>query len=151
MATTTKKSAKSKASDNEYEMSDDHKKALAEGRKAATTVRHYLEAVRAAKVKKGPGRHHTPETIRERLAKLNEELADGIKNPLTELQRTQEILDLETKLRELESQEDADPGQYESDFIDVAKTYGERKGITRKAWRSMGVDASVLDKAGVKK
>jgi hypothetical protein len=32
----------------------------------------------------------------------------------------------------------------EAAFIDVARTYGERKGLTYDAWRSVGVEPRVL-------
>jgi hypothetical protein len=37
----------------------------------------------------------------------------------------------------------------EEGFIEAAKSYGERKGITYAAWRAAGVDANVLRKAGI--
>jgi hypothetical protein len=37
----------------------------------------------------------------------------------------------------------------EEGFIASAKSYGRRKGITQAAWRSLGVPADVLRKAGI--
>lgn len=53
-------------------MSDDHKAALAEGREQGRAVRRYLEAVESAKPRRG--RKRTPESIRRRLAAIDEQL-----------------------------------------------------------------------------
>jgi hypothetical protein len=37
----------------------------------------------------------------------------------------------------------------EAEFVRVAKDYSERNGYSYAAWRAIGVDASVLKKAGV--
>ena len=34
-------------------------------------------------------------------------------------------------------------------FVQVAATYSARKGISYAAWRAVGVDAAVLNKAGI--
>ena len=42
-----------------------------------------------------------------------------------------------------------DLGELEKQFIKVARSYGERKGISYCTWRSAGVPAAVLQSAGV--
>jgi hypothetical protein len=37
----------------------------------------------------------------------------------------------------------------EKDFVKVARAYGSRKGISYTAWRSVGVSAGVLQRAGI--
>jgi hypothetical protein len=37
----------------------------------------------------------------------------------------------------------------EDDFVRVAYSYSNRRGISYAAWREIGVDASVLKKAGL--
>jgi hypothetical protein len=37
----------------------------------------------------------------------------------------------------------------EGDFVRVARSYSSRRGISYAAWREIGVDASVLKKAGL--
>jgi len=39
----------------------------------------------------------------------------------------------------------------EDDFVQAAREYGERKGISYAAWREAGVDAAVLKRAGVRR
>jgi hypothetical protein len=43
-----------------------------------------------------------------------------------------------------------DLSKLESAFIKHAKAYAERKGITKAAFREVGVPAEVLTKAGIK-
>jgi len=45
--------------------------------------------------------------------------------------------------------ETEDIGSLEKQFVKVAKTYGDRKGISYGTWRTAGVSAAVLQKAGV--
>src|SRR5215211_1622129 len=75
-------------------MSDAHKQALAEGREQGRAVRRYLEALEAHKPKRG--RKRTPDSIRKRLATIEERL--GSSDPLTKLQMTQERMDLQREL-----------------------------------------------------
>jgi hypothetical protein len=124
-------------------MSDDHKAALAEGREQGRKVRHYLEALDAHKPKRG--RKRTPDSIRKRLDKIETELetADALKR----VQLVQERIDLGEELAA--GEQVMDLSELESDFIEVAAAYSERKGITYAAWRESGVDASVLKQAGI--
>ncbi len=47
------------------------------------------------------------------------------------------------------TEESVDLTKMESAFADVAAAYSDRKGISYGAWRSAGVPAAVLKKAGV--
>ena len=124
-------------------MSDAHKAALAEGRVQGRAVRRYLEALEATRPRRG--RKRTPESIRARLERIDGEAADA--NPLRRLQLTQERMDLEA---ELETTEDTvDLSEREAAFIDAAKGYGDRKGISYAAWREAGVSAATLKAAGI--
>ena len=125
------------------EMSDEHKEALAVGRAQGRTVRAYLEALETTKPKRG--RKRTAESITARLAKIETELDDA--DPLKKLQLTQEQLDLTTELETLESATDVT--ELEGEFEKVAKDYAERKGISYKAYRQLGVPAAVLKNAGI--
>ena len=125
-------------------MSDEHKAALAEGREQGRVVRHYLEALESHRPKRG--RKRTPETITKRLAAIDEQL--GTADPLNRLHLVQERLDLE---RELASSGDdgTDLDELEAAFTEVAAAYGERKGLSYEAWRSIGVAPAVLKAAGI--
>jgi len=124
-------------------MSADHKAALAVGRNEARAVRNYLEALEAHKPKRG--RKRTPDSIKKRLAVIEDALPDA--DPVNRLGFIQERIDLNAELDSLQA--GADLTDLEAEFVKAAGSYGERKGISYAAWRELGVDAAVLKKAGV--
>ena len=124
-------------------MTSAHKAALAEGRKQGRAVRSYLEALDAHKPKRG--RKRTPDTVAKRLAQVEVEFETA--DPLKKLQLTQERIDLE---RELTQMDDGNKlAELEQQFILVAKGYAKRKGISYAAFRELGVAASTLKQAGI--
>ena len=125
------------------EMSDDHKAALAEGRRQGRAVRDYLEALEQHKPKRG--RKRTVESMQAQLAKIEDQLAEA--DPVKRLQLIQDRMDLQAELSANETKADLDG--LEKDFVEAAKSYSERKGISYAAWRELGVEASVLKKAGI--
>jgi len=125
------------------EMSEDHKAALAEGRRQGRAVRDYLEALEQHKPKRG--RKRTVESIQAQLAKIEDQLASA--DPVKRLQLIQDRMDLQNELASNENK--ADLGALETEFVAAAKGYSERKGISYAAWRELGVEASVLKKAGI--
>lgn len=124
-------------------LTDTHKAAMAQGRNEGRAVRAYLEALRANKPKRG--RKRTSDSIKKRLAAIDEALTSA--DPLTELRLIQERRDLSDELASIG--ETVDINSTEQAFIDVAKSYSERQGITYASWREVGVPASVLTKAGI--
>lgn len=124
-------------------MSDEHKSAIAEGRKQAKAVSDYLEALAANKPKRG--RQRTPDSIKARLAKIDGEIeaADAI----TRLNLAQEKLDLEAELATKSA--GVDLSGLEQAFVEHASGYGARKGISYSVWREAGVAPAVLKKAGI--
>ncbi len=124
-------------------MSESHKAALARGRAEGRAVRRYLDALRSNKPKRG--RKRTPESIRKRLAALENELQDA--DALTELRLIQERRDLQTELESMDTGVDLE--ELEREFIEVAGSYSERQGISYASWREIGVPASVLKQAGI--
>lgn len=124
-------------------MSDEHKAALAEGRAQGRVVRAYLEALETHKPKRG--RKRTTESITRRLAAIDQEIQDA--DALKRLQLTQERLNLETELEA--AQDGVDVENLEQEFIEVAKGYAQRKGISYAAFRELGVPASTLKQAGI--
>lgn len=124
-------------------MTDEHKAAMEQGRAEGRVVKEYLEALRTNKPKRG--RKRTPESITERLAKIETQLEDA--SAIEELQLVQERRDLTT---ELESMGEAtDLTELENSFVEVAKAYGARKGISYASWREVGVTAAVLKRADI--
>jgi hypothetical protein len=124
-------------------MSAEHKAALARGRSEGKAVRDYLDALRANKPKRG--RKRTPDSIKKRLATIDTQLKDA--DPLTELRLVQERRDLDYELQSMDNA--VDLSAIEGSFVKVAKAYSERQGISYAAWREVGVEASVLKKAGI--
>lgn len=124
-------------------MTDDHKAALAEGRRQGRLVRDYLEALEQHKPKRG--RKRTVESIQAQLAKIEDQLAGA--DPVKRLQLIQDRMDLQSELAASENK--ADLSELEAGFVEAAKGYSERKGISYAAWRELGVEASVLKKAGI--
>ena len=124
-------------------MTKAHKAALAEGREQGAVVRRYLEALDAAKPRRG--RRRSPESIAKRLTAIETELSSA--EPLHRLHLRQERRSLHAA--QDETQGTVDLGALEKQFVKVAAAYGERKGIDYPTWREEGVPAAVLEKAGI--
>ena len=124
-------------------MTDAHKAALAKGRTEGQAVRLYLEALRANKPVRG--RRRTPESIGKRLAAIDAERAGA--DPVKELRLVQERLDLEAELANMGKS--IDTSALEAEFVKIAKSYGQRSGVSYTAWRTVGVPAAVLSSAGI--
>jgi hypothetical protein len=125
------------------QMSDEHKAAMEQGRAEGRAVRDYLEALRSNKPKRG--RKRTPDSIKKRLAEIDRELVDA--SAISELQLVQERHDLTAELASMGS--GVDISQLEDAFVKVAKAYAERKGISYRSWREVGVSAATLQRAGI--
>lgn len=126
-------------------MTQDHKDALAKGRTEGRIVREYLEGLRATKPKRG--RKRTADTVRNRLEAVQAELLEA--SPMDELLLIQERKDLEAELEAM--QNTTDVGALEEAFVGVAKSYSTSKKISYSSWRDVGVEASVLRSAGIKR
>jgi len=126
-------------------MSKAHKDALAQGRREGAAVRRYLEALSANKGKRG--RKRTPDSITRRIKAIDAELSSA--NALDALLLRQERKDLDAELARLTNK--VDLKALEKSFIASAAAYGSRKGITYATWREVGVEPSVLAKAGIKR
>ena len=124
-------------------MTDEHKKALAQGRAEGKAVRDYLEALRSTKPKRG--RKRTSDSITKRLAAIDRELEDA--DALSELKLVQERRDLTDELESMQAK--VDVGALEAAFVKVAKEYSARQGISYASWREVGVEPAVLKRAGI--
>jgi hypothetical protein len=124
-------------------MSADHKAALAKGREEGRIVRRYLEALESSKPRRG--RKRTPDSIRKRLNTIDASLPTA--DPLSRLHMVEEKQRLEAELSH--TGETVDLAALERSFIKVARVYGERKGISYSAWRTVGVSANVLQQARI--
>lgn len=133
-------------------MTDEHKAALATGRKEGRIVKAYLEALENTSTL--TMRRRPMEEIHADIegitAQINECARSEVINKLmliqkridlnTELDGTVNFLAFDDKVN-LQVKEDA--------FVEVAKSYSDRKGLTRKAWRQVKVPAAVLNRAGI--
>jgi hypothetical protein len=124
-------------------LSDSHKAALAAGRVEGRTVRRYLDALAAPR----PKRRRSPEAVKTRLDEIAATLLEV--DVIRRLELAQEQLDLEAELAAVTT--DDGFSDLEAEFVKVAKAYGERKRIAYEAWRRVGVEASVLSRAGIKR
>ena len=124
-------------------MSAAHKQALAVGRQEGRAIRQYLDALQAHRPKRG--RRRGPESIQRRLQQIEFEVSQA--DALSRIQLLQEQMDLQ---HELESRMDAiDLPALEDAFVKAAASYSQRKGISYSAWRQVGVQPSVLARAGI--
>jgi hypothetical protein len=125
-------------------MSEEHKAALAEGRRQSRAIKRYLVAIG----RRRPGRPVTPESIRERIVRIEAKLAEET-DPLKRVDLHQAKLDAAAALEEAESAAALD--ELETGFVTHAAAYSQRKGISYAAWREEGVPAAVLEKAGIRR
>lgn len=121
----------------------EHKAAMATGRAESRAVSNYLEVMAANKPKRG--RKRTPDSIKNRLEVIGAELDEA--DMLSRVNLVQERMNLLEELGAME--ERVDLSEFEADFIKVAASYSDRRGITYAAWREIGVTPEVLKRAGV--
>ena len=98
---------------------------------AAEAVRHYLDALRAGDELRT--RHPSRGATERRLNEIEVELAQA--PPMRQLRLVQEREDLVVRTRAF-AVEDA--------FVEVARTYSRRHGISFATWQEMGVPGAVL-------
>jgi len=123
-------------------MSEQHKKALAQGRQESSAIKAYLNAIESRK----PGRPATKEALKDRLAKVEAKI-DASNDPLKTVDLVQSKLDLERAISHASQRESVE--SLEAGFVKHAASYSERKGISYTAWREVGVPANVLRSAGI--
>lgn len=123
-------------------MSDEHKAALAEGRTQARAIKSYLGAL----AQRRPGRPVTRESLQARLDRITEKI-ESADDPLARVELIQQRQDIEDQLSSLAEANDFEA--LEQGFIEHAKPYSERKGISYSAWREAGVPAAVLRNANI--
>jgi len=124
------------------DMSQEHKDALAQGRNEARAIKAYLKAVDGRK----RGRLVSRETLEKRLARMTDKI-NGEEDPLKKLELIQSRLDIQEALTDVEDAVNLD--ELEAGFIQYAKSYSKRKGVSYTAWREYGVSAATLRSAGV--
>lgn len=124
------------------EMTEQHKEALKVGRLEARAIKAYLKALDARK----PGRRVTRESLEARLGSIEAKIAES-DDPLRKLELVQKKLDIEDSLDQVEDARNI--ADLEGGFVQHARSYSERKGISYTAWRQIGVTAATLKAAGI--
>ena len=124
-------------------MSAEHKAALAKGRAQAKAVREYLNMIeRDGRRTSRMSEEQLNSKIHELDARIQEE-----SDPANRVELIQKRLDHEEQLNNVS--DSPDPEELEKGFIEAAKDYSERKGISYPAWREVGVPAATLKAAGI--
>lgn len=118
---------------------------MAAGRAQSRTVRRYLDSLEVRRP--GRGRRRTQASVEQRLKAVERDLPSA--NALARLHLLQEQENLELQLAR--HKERTDLTALEEEFITVAKTYGDRRGISYSTWREMGVSPTVLTRAGIRR
>jgi hypothetical protein len=124
-------------------LTDRHKAAMTAGRREGSAVRAYLVALRNSKPKRG--RPRTSDTIEARLQRVEAELANA--STLDAVRLIQERRNLTNELESRPAK--VDMAALEVDFVATAKSYSDRHAIEYDTWRDVGVQASVLARAGI--
>src|SRR3954471_7950827 len=106
-------------------MTSEHKAALAAGRDEGRAIRRYLEALEATKPRRG--RKRTRESVEKQLTETLERLSAA--SALDRVQLLQRRLDLEQELEAMSAGGETDIGDLEAEFVSVAKSYSDRKGL----------------------
>ncbi len=125
------------------EVTPEHKAAMIQGRTETRIVRQYLEAL---EVRQSGGKRRSKESLQKKLAAVEQDLESA--DAVGRLHLIQERIDLEKALDAAEQNVDID--ELESDFIGIAASYSERKGVSYQAWRQVGVTPKVLQAANVR-
>ena len=125
------------------EVTAEHKAAMAAGRRESKAVGEYLAALEAHKPKRG--RKRTAESMGKRLEAIEVEIVSA--DPLTRVNLIQERMDLNAEVAQVGAA--IDMSALEASFVANAKTYSDRRGISKAAWKELGVDAAVLKAAGI--
>ena len=110
-------------------------------------VRDYLDVLVTGTPKRG--RKRTPDSVKARISAIGEAMADA--SATKRLGLVQERLDLEAELDAMARAGSVDMGSLEAGFIKAASSYGSRRGISYAAWREMGVSATTLKPAGIRR
>lgn len=133
------------AASNVRRLSDAHKRKMTQGRAWSHAVANYLDAMEEQKKRRG--RRRDVDAVKTDITAAKDALTSA--RPIDRVKLRQELLDLERELQEIEAAH-IDMPALEKAFIKAVKRYSDRNGITYSAWRSEGVPAKVLQKAGMR-
>jgi len=123
-------------------MSEEHKAALARGRRESRAIKQYLESLKSRR----PGRPVTPASLKKRIDDLAAKISVE-PDPLKAVELRQSRIDAQDALDRAENAPDT--VELEKGFVKNARSFSNRKGITYAAWREAGVPAALLKQAGI--
>lgn len=126
-------------------MTVEHKVAIAAVRIEAAAVRDNLVALETHRPRRG--RQVSPETLAERRAGIESQLAVGGLKAIKRLELLQARRDIHAALEALDAE--SDMTEVEKGFVAHAASYGQRRGIEYPTWREAGLPAELLARAGI--
>ena len=118
-----------------------HKKALALGRTEAHAVRAYLDVLHQPQ---GPD----PQVLEDSVTQLEQDVNQEA-DPVARVMLIQKRIDAEGELSAVQGNGEPDAAAAEAAFVEHALRFSQRKGLSWKAWREVGVPASVLKRTGL--
>ncbi|MHB8190385.1 MAG: hypothetical protein ACYDHP_08215 [Ferrimicrobium sp.] len=124
-------------------MSEEHKRALSEGRAQSKAINEYLRFLEESRPKRG--RRRDASRVSEQLLAVESKLQEA--RGLQKVELLQLRADLQEEMARLEST--GDRVTLENEFARHAKAYSERKGIRYRTWVRFGVPTDLLERAGV--
>ena len=110
-------------------------------------VKDYLGALADNAPKRG--RKRTADNVNARITAIGETMNDA--SAIRRLRLVQERLDLEAELETMARATRIDMDSLETGFIKAASSYGSQRSISYAAWREMGVPATTLKAAGIRR
>ena len=110
-------------------------------------VRDYLDVLAASAPKRG--RKRTADSVKARISAIGNAMGDA--SATKRLGLVQERLDLEAELDAMARADSVDIGDLEAGFVKTATSYGGQRGISYAAWREVGVSATTLKAAGIRR
>lgn len=122
-------------------LSNSQKAAMAEGRREARIVDSYLNSLERKQVQRG---RRSASEIEAELDQIAKDLESA--TAIERLGLLQAREDLQREALEVAPEDDS---ELEAQFIAIARTYGDRKGISYSTWREIGVPKEVLQAADV--
>lgn len=126
------------------QVTEEHKAAMARGRKAAAAVGAYLEALESERPRRR--RELTTDQLTDRLTEAR--AAVKSESGVQKLAAAQHVIDLERRILEAAIPA-TDLEALENDFVEWAPVYAKSKGVSYAAFRATGVPAAVLKRAGI--
>ena len=128
--------------DRRSNLTEEEKAKRKESRKQTVAVRRFLEGVESnTSHRRGP-RKDPKKLLEATLAQL-----DGEMDRLRRLVLIQQRMNLEETLAS--TQHEPKLEELEKGFVECAKGYSEKNGISYAAWREMGVSAKTLQASGM--